>query len=237
MLHRTMHRPPGHLLILLLLISAPLTAGTIYQDRPAWEAETLSISTIDFEGLTSTWSSYNTAAGLTVGDVQFAGLAGGGYSLTVVNSAYDPSHDFGSGSVLKGPYYWGTDLSRQIEITLPSAATVFGLDFMSIGSSPEDFAITLSNGEAWTGLPGVAAPGRQFFGVVSETPFTQVQLMLSTGINSVTYPVIDNVAWGAAGAPPPGETPEAGTLLLVGGGLIMLWRIRRRQALPAAASA
>ena len=66
-------------------------------------------------------------------------------------------------------------------------------------------------------------PGQTFVGFTSDVSLATAQFILTSGINTTTYPVIDNLAYGTAGvAGGPEETPEVATLLLVGSGLVFI---------------
>ncbi len=237
MLHRTLIGRAGPVLALLLVITVPVMATTVqYSDRPSWEAATPGFTNIDFEGIVTEqggWASYSDAAGLTVADVQFIGLVPpSSYALYVVNPVPGSDYDFESGSLLKGPYYF-TGTSKLI-VNLPAGVTSFGADLMTLDdSNPATFTVHLSTGEEWTDIATAARPTRTFFGVTSDTAITQIDFVLTSGTNSVTYAGLDNFSYGVAdlggGGEDPAETPEAATMILVGTGLIAVFGFRRRR--------
>jgi hypothetical protein len=69
-------------------------------------------------------------------------------------------------------------------------------------------------------VPTDARPAEQFWGVTSDTPIATINLtLLGTVYNGSTYALLDNFSYGTA-ASGMSEAPEAGTLLLIGSGLI-----------------
>ncbi len=233
MFHRNVFRPPGLLPLLCVILAAPLWAGTVqYGDRSSWEAATSGITTIDFEGITDSWVSYSDANGLTIGDVQFVGVSTSNYELYVRNPDTGGGDDFESGSILKGPTYWSGDPNRHILVNLPAGVTSFGVDLMTLYSDPAAFNILLSTGDQFLNIATATRPTRRFFGLTSDNEITQLQFVLTGAASSVSYPGLDNFTYGTAGAgtgPDSGETPETATLILVGTGLIFLYRLRRKR--------
>ncbi len=227
---------PLWLLLLFVSLTAPLSATTIYVDWADWQAGVSSFEAVDFEGLTTDYASYPT--GLTQGNAQFTGeVPDGSGQLWVIDPVAHPSHDFGTGAVLKGPVYSSAEPGREIKVSLPADTTAFALELMTVGSSPETFTVMLSTGESWNDVLTATGMTPQFFGISTDVPFAEVHLLLSTGVNSLTFPVIDNIAYGitgvgGAGDPLEGgaETPEAATLLLIGTGLLLIWRMAKRES-------
>ncbi len=235
------HKTTGCLLLLPLLVFVlPLPASTVYWSSAEWGANVESYSTIGFEEVEP--GAYGTPTGITVGDpaVQFVGFTGRASptnELWVVDPATAPDHDFGSGKVLKGPIQ-PTSPIAYVEVNLPADVTAIAFELMTVGVSSGEFAIALSTGEEWNNIswPPAEPDQRLFFGVVSDLPIASLQVWQTMGAAWTSYPVYDNFAYGAAGTSGaggtpdnPGETPEAGTLLLVGSGLILVWRWRRRR--------
>jgi len=235
-----MLRSAGIPTLLGLLFAVPLTATTVtFTDRATWEATTPGFTTIDFEGLTETWRLYNTVEGVRlpigVEEVQFIGLKplpSPSYYLGVANTP-GAENDFGSGSILKGPEFF-QGLDRQILVNLPGGITSFGVDLMTVtwlDPTPYSYNIVWSTG-AYSGFDTLAQPGRAFFGVTSDTPISQIRFILASGVADITYSALDNFSYGVADAGGEGglgEVPETSTLMLVGTGLLLLSRLRRKQ--------
>lgn len=229
--------------LLLIVFGSPLPGATLdYASQSDWLGATSGLTTIDFEGvIAGEWQSFSTADGLTVGDVQFLGVkpATTGYDLWVVNPTAGSESDWGSGAYLKGPLFWSGDPNQAIKAVLPDGVTAFGVELMTMDSDPMEFVVALSTGEQFTGIATAARPNRTFFGVTTDIPIAEVSFMLASGINTVSRPAIDNFVYGVAGGGGAGdpinpeETPEAATFLLVGTGLVLLYRARRRKPMLA----
>lgn len=239
-------------LAILIASPLPLSASAItYTDRTLWELSTPGFVNIDFEGITSTFQSFNTSDGLTVNGVQFIGLAltpSSPYQLWVVNPAGTGAEDFGSGSYLKGPMFSSGVPDRQIRVNLPPNIDSFGVDLMTTGSTPQSFAIYVWSGQSPVGGWSVSTvPGnRTFFGLNAGAPITMIEFMLDTGVTYQTYPLLDNFAFGVAAPlsagtggssgeqtdPMGAEVSEGTTLLLVAAGLLVVQRLRRQPAVP-----
>jgi hypothetical protein len=74
-------------------------------------------------------------------------------------------------------------------------------------------------------VPVASSMPPTFFGVTSDTPFTTVDLQVPAGTG---YAVFDNFQWGTAEV----QTPEAGTFLLIGTGLMGFAVFRRKTRQP-----
>jgi hypothetical protein len=115
-----------------------------------------------------------------------------------------------------------TDTNQGIQIQLPANTLVFAFDLLLPGgangatytiSDPGVFLVTLSN----TG----SSPSSFFFGAISTTDLTNITV---TGPNNTTGVQISGVQLAGAGQ---AETPEVGTLLLIGAGLISMRWMKR----------
>ena len=233
--------------LLLIAFSGSLPGAAIsYDDQSAWLSAASDLRTIDFEGIIAPgYQSYSTAAGLVVGDVRFLGVqsAAPGYELWLINPAAGSDNDWEAGAYIKGPLFATADPNRAIKAVLPDGVTAFSVELMTIDSDPMQFVVALSTGDQFTGITTAARPNSTFFGVTSDLPIAEVSFMLASGANLVSRPAIDNFVYGVAGAGNggdggeggeggpinPEETPEAATFLLVGTGLVLLYRARRRQ--------
>jgi hypothetical protein len=236
MFHRRKHSSLYLLVPFLVLLALPLPATTVYWNSTDWQANTSSFSTIDFESTTP--ASYSTAAGLTVDSVQFIGYTGGvpANFLYAFDPSTDPSQDFGTGKFLKGPFQ--TASPGYLQVNLPADVTSISFNLMTVFADSGEFAVTLSTGGSWSNIGVASRPDMAFFGATSDVPIAAVQIWQTAGMPYQSYPVYDNFSFGTAGVvgPPPEETPEVATLLMVGSGLFLVWRFRRRRiAQPLAA--
>lgn len=228
-------------LICLLLITAASGSASVLQtfsDRASWEAATAAgFTTVDFENLNLPlgYFNYSTVAGLTTDGVTFVGVQdspGVPYYLWASTPGVGDPAFANSGTLLVGPEHRGG--AGYLSVTLPSAVTSFGLDLMSVDPTAQSFRFVLDNVDIGIVITTVAQPNRQFFGVTTDTPITTVRILFdgSPATSSVTAGRFDNFVYGAAGSGggggPEGEAPEAGTLLCLGSGLLILRWIRQR---------
>lgn len=223
---------PFLVLLLSLATAAVVPATTIHADWNAWQGGVTGVQTTDFEGLTGTYASYGTATGLVDGEAQFLGITHQGtYWLYVVNGAAYADHDYGTGAVLKGPTFNAAPPSR-LRIHLPVATTAVAFELGAYGSSGAQYTVSLANGEQWTGIAAGARPALTFFGVTADTPFSQLDIIMTSGLASLSHTILDNFAYGTASATPPSgaEVPQTGTLVLVGSGLIAVRGFRNRRS-------
>lgn len=221
-------------------------------DYSAWVSATQSgFNIIDFSTITVSAPGYqvlNTSAGITVNSIQFVGVSGAGYELTLINGDLLAGYNFGTGNVLAGPIYPGGTIVQKITITLPAGYTSIGLDLaglldpnilsMILGFTLKDGAgntITYDSGPSTV----TTATNRNwtFLGATADTDIRTVEISISGTRTVNSRFVLDNFRYGVAqsqsgggGDPEPGgETPEIGTNLMIGFGLLLLYRTRRHQ--------
>lgn len=219
---------------LLVALTSHATVLQTYNTRPSWEAATTGRADVDFESLnlsTGAFANYSTISGLTTGGLNIVGVLDvNQYFLYALNPPSGAPEDFGSGTIIRGPE---RRPNSYLSITLPSAVTSFGVDLMTYDPDAQSFAILLDGTQVAT-VTTAARPTRTFFGVTTDAPITEVRLVLTSGTNFTTQGLFDNFAYGAAGAGEPptgGETPEVGTLVATGTGLLMVRYLRRRSRL------
>jgi hypothetical protein len=228
-----------NLFILLLLIASFASATVLqtYDSRPSWEAATTGRIDIDFESLSlpGGYAVYGTSAGLTTGGVTFVGvLDWNSFYLVALNPPSGVPEDMGSGKVLVAADYRATSY---LNIILPAAATSFGIDLKTAYPAGIGFRIRLEGVEIGSAI--TTSTGPTFFGITSDTPFSQIAIRLDGATANNTVGVFDNFAYGAAGTSggggtgsdpgPTEETPEAATMLMLGSGLLMMRWVKRRQ--------
>lgn len=235
-----------HLYVLLLMLApawlAQATVVETFDSRAEWEAATTGRIDIDFESLglgTGGWSSYSTGAGLTTGGITFVGvLDPTTFYLYALNPPLGASEDFGSSTVLRGPEYRATSY---LNIILPALTTSIGLDLMTFLPDAQSFVIQLDGVNIGEVITTASRPTRTFFGVTTDSPISEVRIVLNSGTQNLTQGLFDNVAYGTAagttggttGAPnnpdPEAETPEVATMVALGSGLLALRWLRTRQ--------
>jgi hypothetical protein len=214
-----------------LLISACVPASasvTVFTDRNLWLLATSSVNNIDFQGTAPN------NGDLVIGAVDFQGFdntAETVHDLQVISANY-----WGTGDILKGPA--GNGFGQHIVATLPVGIFAVGSDIMQYdGNGPTSFGQTitvkLSTGatvyNAQT-IDGFASRG--FIGFVSDTQISSITFFPSSDSNP--HLVLDNFATGGAGA---SSTPEAGTIMLCGIGLLLMVRLFRPSLNSEAATA
>lgn len=232
----------------LLLITASISSASVlqtYNDRPSWEAATnAGFTLVDFEDLNLPlgYFNYSTVSGLLSDGVTFVGVQNAPgipyYLWASTPGVGDPAYA-NSGTLLVGPEYRGGN--GYLSVTLPSAVTSFGLDLMSMDPVAQSFRILLDDIDVGITITTVAQPSRQFFGVTTDTPISAVRIVFNGDptTTSITSGRFDNFVYGSAstggttggsgtGGGPEAETPEAGTLLCLGSGLLMFRWVKRR---------
>ena len=209
-------------MIALTLLAAPAGASPVlYTSSADWTAAVTNVITTPFtaQAGSSAYTAYATAAGLTVGDVNFVGFTGeiGTYNLTVYNPAYDASLSRGSGPSLAGGWSPGYLLA-----TLPAGGVYALAVNISSNQQGKNVSITLSSGDTYT----ITTPTNStmaFFGFTSLVPITDIRFSATSGLT-----MIDDFSYGSI--PGGEETPEPTGLLLGATGLagILLARRMRR---------
>ena len=184
-------------------------------DRSGWEAAVTGAITNDgFDTLLSQASVLNFDSGVT---------------STASGQTGSPAHvvDFDNGTssntfrTTVNTATSGVDGYTTITWVFPSAVTAFGADFLSIGGSREVGPTgTFDSGDEHFILRDLfGGTDRGFFGLVSDTPFTQIVIEATGSISSNDSIRIDNLAFGI---------PEPSSLVLLAGSLGYLFAARRR---------
>lgn len=245
------------LLALAICLCTPLHAGIVntYTNRATWQAATGGRTDIDFSALglgAGGYTSYSDSSGLTIGGVTFTGYdaSNNAYFLYALNPDSGWDENFGTGTLLKGPFWYQSAglTTTYLQLVLPSSVTSFGIDLGTISPRGSNLRILVDG--VYTGSPVTTATNSlTFFGFTADAPVNQVRIYVDSGSVTVTQALIDNVSFGAmlsgssggsgggggGSTPPPGsETPETSTLLYVGTGVyFMAWRRKKRLLQPA----
>jgi len=225
----------GRILCAAVLLSvAPAFATVIstYSSQASWSAASSGVQTVDFEGLAPYHSVSGTLYSLTLDGVTFSAVQGAGsYGMQVVDTNFSQWANFGTNDAL-----WLTPMNTSpapsFHIVLPSAVTSFSMNLMSYSPGGLSFSVT-AGGSTFT-VPTYTVPTPGFFGATFDTPVTTIDVT-PLGVVSAngTDPLLDNFSFGAAtgGQTDPGsDAPEAGTLMMIGSGLVGLTAITRRRA-------
>lgn len=222
------------LVMLLAFGGAGVLSATLvsYDNLGDWEAATSpGFGLVDFE-VSNGATSYSSSSGYQVDGLTFVGITTGSptYFLYVIDTGVYSGHDYGSGDVLKGPNNATDRPDPRIQVTLPTGTTSFGVDLLTYNSvtenaGPQTFGIRVDGADPLS-QGTLAQPNRQFFGFTSTDSIGQVEFVL-VGTGNNIYPMLDNFRYGTAAII--SETPEPGTYLLVGSGLLLAGFCRRRR--------
>ena len=210
----------------VVLMTTPAYSATVttYNNLSSWQAAVSGVQSINFEGLVQSEPETVLSSPYTNDGVQFIGLSGS--TIAAFDTSYYTWSNYGTNDALVAQ-----GSTPALQINLPTGTTAFSLNlFNSNGSSPSSFTATLFS-TPYT-VPTFNAPTPGFFGVTSDTAISSVTFSLAS--NGGYYAWFDNVNFGTAqvsgGDGGDGsQTPEAGTFLLIGSGLLALAITRRRK--------
>ena len=200
---------------------------TTYTDVGSFDAATSGDTTIS---LTSAAGSYGTFQGLSAANglsdpnVQFIGIAGGGYALAVLDTS---SFGWtGTGDALDQTEYPTQTYYIQVKFSTP--VTALSTNLFTSNPNAVSFNVTLYGASTQLAAPLTATTNPQptpaFWGVTSDTPIYTADFALQGPSSGGTNAFLDNFTYGTAQAqdPPPPDVPEAATMLLIGSGLVGL---------------
>lgn len=231
---------------LLALFSAPAFSSTTqYVDYTSWlNATDSGYAIVNFEGLTAsgTSKSYLDTTGLQLpsgtGPV-FELNGGSGYDVNVMNKP-GTNYDFGTGAELAN-----LNTTYFLHVLLPVNIRSIAFDVFSYSATASETYTAIVNGNSYTLTANLPNPNKTgnptnygFFGFTSDIAISSIDLQVSGG----SYEFLDNFRYGDATPLPPGnedlaQEPEICTFLMIGSGLFLLARWRRRNrrapALPA----
>ena len=215
---------------LTTLAAVPALAGTVaYTTLASFQAAASGLMTENFDAATAPLAIAN---GGTYGQLTFNyNINGGSGLLEIVNlfPTTSPPNYLGSDDPTTGAFF----ASDSVTITLPRAMSAFGLYIVGNGSYLADtFTLDVSLGTAEnSATPDVVIDNvgdvAYFLGITSTTPFYSAKIALTTPGNPGDGPLwnIDDVTWGRSNS----AVPEPGTILLIGGGLVVAaGRLKKR---------
>ncbi len=202
-----------------------------YPDVTSWLGAVTVLGDATFEtGNTSpgTIKNYNTGP-YSEADAAGVSFTGSNWLFVVNPSASQTWYHFGSGNSLSAN---GSDglVPVSITATLPANVTAVALNMMVTGNAGLPVVLTFSDGTQVT-VP-TSSGQASFYGATFASPITWVA-EASSGTPPVgTYVMMDNFSYGTANQtqqdPPPDDTPELATLLLIGTGLVAMASFRKR---------
>lgn len=193
----------------------------VFTDRNQWLTATSTVNTIDFQGATTSGGE------LVIGGVDFQGFdhdnPPSGTDLQVFGGNY-----WGSGSILEGPA--GSSLGQHVIATLPGGIFAVGSDVMQFEpNGPTSFAETptvqLSIDGTIYNAPTIGGfLSRGFIGFTSDTQISSITFFPANDPSA--HLGLDNFSTGQAAV---SQTPEAATMILCGGGLLLIGLVRRHR--------
>jgi hypothetical protein len=191
------------------LCSNAFASFITYTDRSAWEAASVGLTNIDFEGITPPGTSADfSSTGLTLSGAQFDGIARG-CGPVVCNQAPSLFVDNTSGNAqLSGV---GEDIlppgffTKTITVSFHDPITSFGSDFVLF-----NLEISSNQIQLFSSAGSSAVNNPQFVGFTSSEPVSQI-VVSNSGTHARAN--LDNVAFGTAAAVP---EPSTSFLLLAG---------------------
>lgn len=204
----------------LIAIALPTEATTIQATTyTSWSAQVTGTPTfVDLETLAT--GNYSTASGITQGSYTFIGPDGSGWSLGV--------QTFGN----KTGMYGASDGVGGIDVILPgtgqSAIYFYGNTEANNTLTNGSLTLTLSDGETFSISSGQ-------FGLNISHAITWYALSTTSGQAAfLQWAYFGNSSLpqdgGTGGGGTPGQAPEAATIALVGGGILVLFGSKRKLA-------
>ena len=187
---------------------------TTYSSSTSWLAATTGDQEDSLSSLAPAGSYTMYPGGFSQAGVEYIGLSGSIFVADTTSGAFSWAN-FGTG---EAGFITGTNT---IAITIPTPVTAFAIN---LWSSPfgQTYTVSTLSTPFSVGPTSTSAPPT-FFGITSDTAFTTVDVTAQAG---TTYAIFDNVQWGTT------ETPEAGTFLLIGTGLMGFAVFRRKMRQP-----
>ncbi len=185
---------------------------------PAW-------GTTTYQNVAASSGTFNTEAGnqgvvlgslMTFATLDLNDVGGTGVNFTpLIGTASLSGTSILNSSISSGSGF-------QITITNPVAA--FGFEFTNSSTSGMQYCIQVDGGSSCAVTDYVSSPQIPFFGWVSDTPFTGTITLTKTNFTGQLQ--INNFQVGTLGTTT--EAPEPGTMLLMGGSLILFPLLSRR---------
>ncbi len=212
----------------LVVAILPVHAALItYSNSTLFNAAATSLTTIDFSGQAPAngFKDFSTSTGYATNGVTFVGYSTASiYSLRIVDSgASAPFWNFGSGATLESPSYdrpANATFLPYIRVTLPANVAGVGVDLMTVSPNALTYQVAVQG--STFNVATAIRPNRTFFGVRSDAPISFLDFTVAgTAYNGGSFGLLDNFQFE--------QTPEPGTFVLIGGGLIALGTFSKRK--------
>ena len=165
----------------------------------------------------------------TAGSFNSAGLLAINFTSAsiVSNSFTDPGsltffQDF-TGGVLTNPSNALTDSKDGFQINLPANTLILAFNYLIQNGGNLGICVMTTGPTGCTSFSGTSSSTPTFFGVTSDLNITEITITGNTGPGTISNFELQ----GPVGS----ETPEVGTLLLIGTGLIVMRWMKRRPRL------
>jgi hypothetical protein len=220
---------PGAVIALTLAaVPAHSTIITTYSVQANWLAALTGQQTLDFSGLAPAGGTMNYPSGVSLagGTIIFTAVNG---NLQAVDTGFSSFYNFGTGVALSIAYDRPNgNPAPNFHVVLPANITAFGLNLFTVSPNGASFSVVAAGG-TYT-VPTFGTPTPAFFGVTANAPISSIDFtVLGTVFNGDTVGLIDNFSFGTADtSPPPSDTPEVASKLLIGSGLVLLAGLKRR---------
>jgi len=219
-------------------MSADGATITRLDTRAAFTAATSSVTTITFEGITTTNGILNFAnpAGLAASGVTFSTSGGGTFGPGVVTvygagaaAMQSAVLNTGTGAIL----VWGPPNqpgNAFLNAVLPGGTTAVGTDFWAQQPFVSTASVTVTASDATTQTITVNTlnrPTASFIGFISDVPITSLAFQTPAGQVGL---VVDNfsIGQGSSVSPPTSSVPEPITGFLVSIGLAGIVAVKKR---------
>ncbi len=207
-------------LVLFAAASATGAVITTYDSRISFDAALSSSTLVNFNSFVQTGSitDYSTAAGMDVaGLAKLIGINNGDYFLQVAQMS-SGELNWGTGALLRIPYYAPGASYLQINFSAPVNA--FAADLMTIYPKGGGLVVKFAPETGAANVEVTTSPTlgiKTFVGFSSDTPFTSLQIASLSQVLNGPQGLVDNLEFGNTA-----ETPEVAALLMMAAGLLFL---------------
>lgn len=203
---------------LLLAASLSFASTLTYTNYSSWAAAgPVSSDTITFANL----EPYHFYDGYRDWPSGLSGAGFYGFSFTSNSALYsfDPiSSAFADWNLGSGVFVT-TEPAKTLTINVPGT-NAYGVGLLLASPTAGFFTLSVNGSIVTTNIASTTSATPAFLGIRSDAPITQIQISHSAATGRVIF---DNVVWGGqATEPPPSETPEASSAILIGTSLILL---------------